>query len=659
MSYKELKELLIKASNSYYKESKSIMLDSEFDEKMKELARMEEEQSFADPDSPTQNPGSDLKGNFETLEHTKPMLSLENTKSFEDVKKWYEKMNEFGCYEVVVEEKIDGNAICLRYKDGELLKGLSRGDGHIGEDLTQNLRIISPKVSTKKAFEVRGEAVMTKSEFKRLNVNGEYANPRNLASGTLKLLDVEEFKKRKLIPIMYWYVDSNNKTHWEDIQFLKAYGFQTPNAIKCESLEQIMEAIEKINNERDSLEYEIDGAVIKVNDKTKWTDIGGTAKFPHYAVAYKYAEERVETKVKDIIYDIGKTGKITPVAIFDPVFISGSTVQRATLNNESWMKNLGVKIGDTVVVSKRCEIIPMIEEVRKDSRTGNEITPHFPKTCPYCGSKLAKIDESQADIYCLNESCVGKLIDRIINFTSIMKIDGFAEVVTKRFVDKGVFTKLEDILNLSKPNVAAIALSCERMSGKILKKLNDNIKNAVSEAKPWQLLAALGIRNVGPKTAKALMNQFRDIRVIIGASEDELMEVDDVGETVAKSIKHFFTNPDNRKTFKAFEDYGFSISEEIEEYSNNLILSGKNIVITGALSRPRKIYEEIIETLGGKLIGSVSNKTSFLLTNNKYSGSTKAKAAQSLGIPVLDEQDFLNMCSSAKIVKDLIQDELG
>ena len=651
MEYKELKDLLIKASDAYYKDSKPIMSDYDFDMKLKDLEQMEKEQGFADADSPTQKPGSDLKTNL-TEKHGRPMLSLENTYTIDDVSSWYNKLvDNYGNLDVIVERKLDGCSFAARYVNGVLVKALSRGDGEIGEDLTQNLRELDDLKNIDPSFtgEVRGEIIMTKETFKTLNVNNEYANPRNLTSGTLKLLDVEKFKTRPLKAYVYYLEDNEEKTQEEVLEYLSQMGFSVFKYIKTTSLKEIIEAISTIEKSKTTEIVELDGAVMKVNNRKLWNKIGGTAKVPHWAKAYKYEPEHETTIVKDIVYQVGRTGKITPVAVLEPVFISGSTVTNATLNNKDFIESMDIRIGDTVDVRKAAEIIPEIFKVLKDKRPTNSVKTVFPTKCPNCGSTLKKNRGELVDYFCTDLNCSSRVLSKIFYFAHTMEIDGFGKTIIEKFYDAGFLKDVTDIYKLKNHRDELIAL--ERMGETSVDNLLEEIEKSKTQ-KFYKLVAALGIPKVGEKMAKTIVKKYNNIDKLKIVTPAELMIIDGIGIEIALAIDTFFHVNTSLNIVNQLEAYGLNMSdEEAKDETDNL--EGLAFCITGALSIHRDRYISLIEGCGGRVVSGVTKKTNYLVTNDANSNSKKSVTAKALGIPVISERQLLKMCSALDLLKEL------
>lgn len=641
MTYKELKELLILASEKYYKNSESIMSDYEFDIKMKELEKMEREQGYVDNDSPTIKIGSDLNSLKNTSVHSRPMLSLENTYNLDEVEKWYFDMLKLSKKEkltIVVNPKWDGGSCAIRIDNG-VLKAFTRGDGIKGEDITQNVSLLNLDVNKKFNGEVRGELILTKDGFNKLNYDGKYQNARNLLSGSMKLLDPTEFSVRSPYIKFYAYWAENsfeeNKKYSDDLKKLKENNFTVGDYYICNSIDEIKNAIEKIEKDKNDYPVEIDGAVLKIDDKELWDIIGSTAKAPRWARAYKYKQETVTTKVDNIEFWVGRTGKITPVIWFEPRFLDGSTIQKATLNNKDFYETMDIAIGDVIEVQKAAAIIPQIVNVQH--RNDNRRVIPFPKTCPSCGEILTKKSEEHNDVYCMNKNCTEVIINKFVHFTHSLEIDGFADIVVRRlFENKILGNDIFSIYELKNHIVKASKL--ERLSTTLMEKLCANIENS-KNGEVWKLLNGLGIPNVGPKTSKTLIKKYGSIKKISELTLTELTSVDDIGEIVAESIVNFFK--DNSDIVNKLEKYNVKTSEGSHNNSSKLL--NKKICITGKLTKPREEYIKIIEDNGGSVVSSVSVKTDFLINNDTNSSSSKNKKAKELNIMIISEAEFLKM----------------
>jgi DNA ligase (NAD+) len=646
-TYDALVDELIRYSDSYYKKNVSLISDKEFDIKLKEIEKIEKQHpEWIRSDSPANRVGSDLSA-AKILKHTRPMLSLENTYNKEELKEWYEKVHALDAKSFVVEPKYDGVSFAARYKKGKLIQGLTRGNGEVGEDITQNLLLIPDlnKVSEDFTGEIRGEIMITLSEFNRLNEDGKYANPRNLASGSIKLLDPEEFKKRNLIAYVYWLEDDSIHRHSDSIEAIKKYGFRQPKYFLCFTYEEISEAIDHILGlkKSGSLDVDLDGAVIKVEMKELWSKIGGTSKFPHWAKAYKYDPETAVTKVKDIEFWVGHAGKITPVAILEPVKLTGSTVQKATLNNKTYMEEMDIQIGDHVNIKKAAEIIPYINYVLKDLREGQTRTPvEFPKMCPSCGTHLKKYNDEHSDYYCMNDSCKARVIGTIVKYCNTMEIDGFGEIIVEKLYDAGVIKSIEDVYMLQQHRFTISNI--KRMSANIALKLEENVEKSKTQSFE-KFLTAISIKNAGKGTAKRLLKKFNNIDEIMTATKEDLMEVEDIGEIVAQNIIEYFK--ENKSFIERMKSYGVNMEKEKSESKviSNL-LDSKSFCITGALSRVRSEVEALIEALGGNNVSGVTKKTDYLVTNDQITQTSKLLKAKELGVKVISEHELLEMLNA-------------
>lgn len=639
--YNKLIDDLIKYSNTYYNENQSLISDREFDDLLKQAEQIEKDHpGWTRADSPTQNIGISTMG--EKVKHNRKMLSLQNTYNRQEILEWFNKMKtDHNLENVIIEPKYDGVSFAARYEKGKLILGLTRGDGEYGEDITQNLRELNDlTINSDFSGEVRGEIIMEKDEFERLNVDNRYANPRNLTSGTLKLLDTEKFKQRKLRAFSYWLEDSQFKTHEESLKYLSKTGFNTGDYYLASDFDELWNLLNMIEQKKKSLNYEIDGAVIKVNQIDLWENIGGTSKFPHWAKAYKYEPDTAITTVKDIEFWVGRSGKITPVAILDPVFLAGTTVQKATLNNKAYMEKLDIQIGDRVNIKKAAEIIPFINHVIKDLRESDGQTRtivEFPKNCPDCDTKLVKLNEDHQDYYCPNELCTSRIIGAIVNYTTAMEIDGFAEIIVEKLYNAGFLRSISDLYELKNHRDEMVKL--ERMGEKLVDKLFLNIKNSKTQ-KLEKFISAIGIRNVGLSTAKELVKNFKTLENIQNAKHSDLIQLDDIADIVAKNIIDYFQK---NKEFIERMKIQLKLTENEDKEEVGDMLEGKSFCITGSLSTVRKEYEELIEQQGGKNVSGVTSKTDYLVTNDQVTETKKLLKARELGTNIISEDELAEM----------------
>lgn len=653
-----LRDELNKHNYNYYVLNSPTISDFEFDSKMHELQRLETAHpEFFDPNSPTQRVGSDLNDAFVQVEHRYPMLSLANTYSETDVAEWYERvrksLNE--PFEVVCELKYDGTSISLIYNDGALVQAVTRGDGVRGDDVTANVRTIRSiplrlhGTDYPKEFEIRGEILMPWAVFERLNAEREaqeeplFANPRNAASGTLKLQSSAEVARRRLDAYLYYLLGENlpAQTHYENLQKAASWGFKVSDAMKkCGSLQEILDYIDYWDGERKNLPVATDGMVLKVNSLQQQKNLGYTAKSPRWAIAYKFQAERACTRLNSVSYQVGRTGVITPVANLDPVQLSGTTVKRASLHNADIIAGLDLHIGDMVYVEKGGEIIPKITGVDTDARVviGDKIG--FIKKCPECGTPLVR-DENEAAHYCPNEDgCPPQIKGKIEHFVSrkAMNIDGLGEETIALLYDNGLLHNVADIYELKAPDLARL----ERLGTKSAHNIKDSIEKSKQVPFP-RVLFALGIRYVGETVAKKLAAAFRSIDNLAAASPDELTAVPDIGESIAQSVLTYFAKPEHKQLIERLRTHGlqFETAESNTPVSDKL--NGLSIVISGVFAHhSRDEYKAIIEQHGGKNAGSVSGATSFILAGENM-GPAKLEKARKLGVKIVGEEEFLHL----------------
>jgi DNA ligase (NAD+) len=644
----------------YYDEAAPTISDREYDRLYRELIDLETQfPKFVRPDSPTQRIGGAPLKAFSQITHRVPMLSLDNTYSEEEVGAFYRRMTKLlpnDKIPVVVEPKVDGVAVSLLYENGRLRYAATRGDGTTGDDITQNVRTIRSlpkqlKGDPPKVFEVRGEVFMTKEGFAKLNAERSeaglavFANPRNSAAGSLKQLDPAITAQRPLGIVLYGTgaVEGVELTHHSQLfSLLKRLGLPTSDRWwMADSLEEILSAIHELEKVRHDFVYETDGAVVKVDDFRQRELLGMTAKAPRWAMAFKYEAERVETKLHDILIQVGRTGTLTPVAALEPVFVSGSTVSRATLHNEEEIARKDIRIGDTVMIEKAGEVIPAVVGVRTDLRDGSERKFRMPVKCPVCGSKVVK-DEGQVAVRCVNVQCPAQRKRRIEHFASrgAMDIEGLGEAMVEQLVRHGLIADPSDIYGLTNEQLVAL----ERMGDKSVANLLGAIER--SKQQPlWRLLFGLGILHVGVSAARALAEHFRDLDALMAATGEELQRIPDVGEVVGKSIAQFFREPGNHAMIEKLRTAGLRLSSEPKVVApNDSKIKGTTWVLTGTLSKPREEIAEEIVRHGGKVSGSVSKKTSFVLAGEE-AGSKLAKAKK-LGIQIVEESQLRKLLAS-------------
>ena len=664
-----LRKELEEANHKYYVLNMPTLSDREFDEKMRRLQDLEKAHpEMADKNSPTQHVGSDLEDtgdglrvtgkNFETVVHQYPMLSLANSYSLEEIQDWLRKLP--ADVEIVCELKFDGLSISLWYENGVLTKAVTRGDGQKGDNVIDNIRTIAsiPQrlENVPSHFEMRGEVLLPWANFERLNKEREaqeeplFANPRNAASGTLKLLDVQEVKRRGLTCYLYYMLgeDLPGETHSERLETAKRWGFPISDYIKvCHSLDEVNDYIRYWDTERKNLPVATDGIVLKVNDLRQQEELGYTAKTPRWAIAYKFPAERQLTKLKQITYQVGRTGVVTPVANLEPIQLSGTMVQRATLHNEDFIRSLDLREGDMVWVEKGGEIIPKIVAVEKPaiSRGCADLAPRldyqFITVCPECGATLVRV-EGEAAWRCPNEAgCPPQIKGKMEHFVSrkAMNIDGLGEETIDLFFERGMLHDIADIYALKKDDIARL----EGLGDKSAENMLAGIE--ASKQVPWsRVLFALGIRMVGETTAKKIAKRFASLEALQAATKEELMAVDDVGEQIADNIIAYLNDERNIVIINRLREAGLQMASESGEWkAESDKLAGKTIVISGTFSQhSRDEYKDLIEAHGGKNSGSVSKKTSFILAGENM-GPEKRKKAEELGIPMLSEAEFLDL----------------
>ncbi|WP_099465325.1 MULTISPECIES: NAD-dependent DNA ligase LigA [Parabacteroides] len=656
---KALRDELEQHNYNYYILSSPVISDQEFDVKMKALQALEKAYpEYADPTSPTQRVGSDLSKEFEQVEHKYPMLSLGNTYSEEEVRDFYERTERFlnEPFEIIAELKYDGTSISLIYENGRLARAVTRGDGTRGDDVTANVKTIRSIPLKLRGdnypgeFEIRGEILLPWSEFDRLNKEREeqeeplFANPRNAASGTLKQQNPRIVASRKLDAYFYYLLGEMLPAdgHYENLEAARSWGFKIPDVIcKCNSLEDIFDYISYWNVERKNLPVATDGIVLKVNSLRQQKNLGFTAKSPRWAIAYKFQAERAVTRLNSVSFQVGRTGAVTPVANLEPVQLAGTVVKRASLHNADIIEGLDLHIGDNVYVEKGGEIIPKIVGVDLDSRSlliGDKV--RFVRTCPVCGTKLVR-PEGEAAHYCPNETgCPPQIKGRIEHFVTrkAMNINIGPETVEDLY-NAGLIKNSADLYTLQIPDL----LLLERWAEKSARNLMESLLE--SKQVPFgRVLYALGIRYVGETIAKRLANAFHSMAELEEASFEKLIEVDVIGERIAKSVIDYFADERNRELVNRLKEYGLqmTVSEEmISDRSDKL--QGLTIVISGTFSKhSRDEYKMMIERHGGKNSGSVSGKTDYILAGENM-GPAKLEKAEKLGVKIINEDDFLNM----------------
>lgn len=653
----ELKKKILYHNDLYYNQDNPEIEDAQYDELMRQLKKLEAENpELITKDSPTQKVGGMAKREAGVLvKHDVPMLSLQDVFSAEEVETFVDNMQkELDNPEFVVEEKIDGLSLALRYVDGELKLAVTRGDGVVqGEDVTANamqIKDIKKKLKEKLPyFEVRGEVYMTREAFSLVNEKQEllgkrlFANPRNCAAGTLRQLDSKITKERNLSMFIFNLQKVEGielKSHTQAYEFMHKQGMKIIHSYKvCKTKEEVLQAIEEIGNRRGDLDYDIDGAVVKINDFAQREKLGATSKVPKWAIAYKYPPEEKETKLLNIELSVGRTGRITPTAVFEPVWLCGTKVERATLHNQDFIDDLDIRIGDTIKVYKSGEIIPKVRCVIKEKRPQDSKPFIIGDTCPVCNAHT--IHDDKADIRCSNPHCPAQIERWIINFVGrdAMDIKGFGMMYIKTLIENGYLKDPADIYYLHNYRDELIA---KGLIGK--EKNTDKLLNAIEKSKqnaPWRLLTGLGILNIGKSASRSLINHFHSFDDIAKATEEEIKQVADIGEISAKLVYEFFHDEENIALLNKLKEANVNMAEEKTEKTSDKF-QGLTFVLTGTLeTMGRSEASEIIQSLGGKASGSVSKKTSYVIAG--ANAGSKLTKAESLGVKIITEQEFLAM----------------
>ena len=655
--YEELVKTIEYHNDRYYNQDDPEISDYEYDMMMKELKKIEKDHpEFVTPNSPTQHVGGSAKREAGVLvRHRVPMLSLQDVFSKEEIQDFVKSMQETLVDPVfVVEYKIDGLSMALRYENGLLTTAITRGDGIIqGEDVTVNAKVIKDVKNKLKEpieyLEVRGEVYMTNEAFDKVNEIQElnnkktFANPRNCAAGTLRQLDSRITKQRNLSMFIFNIQDIRGKeitTHSQGYEYLKKQGMKViDNYQICHSFEEVWKAIEMIGESRDQLGYDIDGAVVKIDSYAQRQQLGQTAKVPRWAVAYKYPPEEKETKLLDIELSVGRTGRITPTAIFEPVRLCGTTVSRATLHNQDFIDSLDVRLGDTIIVYKSGEIIPKVKGVNKDKRPAGSVPYQIGNTCPVCGAPTYQ-EEGTVDIKCSNPTCPSKLVRNVVNFVGrdAMDIKGFGLSYVETLIDQGYIHDVSDIYILKDKRQELLD---KKVIG--LVKSTDNLLNAIEKSKEnsmEKLLFGLGIKGIGAKMADNLSKEFKSIDAMLEASTAKLLSIKDVGETIVQSINHFRNDPASLELLMNLKALGLNMNYLKETtLLQESIFNGQTVCITGTLElMTRKEMKDYLARLGANVTGSVSKNTDFLICG-RDAGSKLEKANQ-LGVTVLTEEEF-------------------
>ena len=648
-----LVDVINEANYNYHVLDNPTITDQEYDKYLRELYMLEEKYpDFIREDSPTKKIGGEVIEGFKKIVHEKPMMSLSNVFNEEEVRNFDERIKKEGIIpQYVCELKIDGLSVSLKYQKGKLVSAATRGDGITGEDITHNAKTIKTiplKIKEPIDIEVRGEIFMSKKTLEKLNETRKKAgepllkNARNAAAGSIRQLNSKITAQRNLDTFMYQLPnpeDFDIKTHFEALEFMKNLGFKTnPNNKIVSNIDEVIEFINEKTKIRETLPYDIDGIVIKVNNVKEQLDLGFTARYPKWATAYKFPAELAYTKLKDIIFTVGRTGQVTPNAILEPVIVMGSLISKTTLHNEDYVKEKEIMIGDTVAIKKAGDVIPEVVNVLKERRTGNELPFKMIENCPICGSKLIRAKNESA-YYCHNVNCDAKHIEGLIHYASrnAMNIEGFGESIIEDFYNMGYLKRIYDYYTLYKYKEELMTL--EGFGEKSIIKLLSSIEKS-KENSLERLLFALGIRHVGEKTAKILAKKYQNIDSLMNSNYEELSKINDIGDIIAKSIVNYFDNTENIEIINKLKEYNVNMNYTNNNYQEKDEFLNKTFVLTGTLSQiTREEASRLIENYGGKVSSSVSSKTGVLIVGENP--GSKYDKARSLGITIWQEEEFL------------------
>ena len=653
----ELRKTLEYHAKKYYDEDKPEISDYEYDMMMNELKSLEKQfPEFVTADSLTQKVGGHVNEAFTEVTHEVPLQSLQDVFSFEEIDEFDTRIrktaeeNGIKDFKYVVETKIDGLSMAVEYVNGKFVRAATRGNGLIGEDVTNNaktIKTIPMELPEPVNMIVRGEVFIGAQEFEKLNEEREilgqslFANARNAAAGSLRQLDSKVTATRPLDMFIFniqRLTDNTFNSHYEQLQYLDKLGFNVnPVRVLCSTIDEAIEAIKKIGDDRESLSFGIDGAVVKVDNLDYREELGTTFKTPRWAIAYKYPPEQKETLLKDIVCQVGRTGAITPMAILEPVKVAGSTISKTTLHNEDFVKEKDLMIGDRVIIQKAGDVIPEVVDVVKEKRTGNEKRFEMPKFCPVCGAPTIR-EDGEAVTRCTGIECSAKALRNIVHFASKegMDIDGLGYSIIEQLIDRKLVTKISDIYELELEDVASLKKNGKKFAQNLIDAINASKSNDL-----FKLLTGLGIRHIGAKSAKNLARKYRSMDNLMNASLDELTVQNDIGEVMAKSIYEFFKEEQTIDLINKLKEAGVNM-ESLEEESNDTRFEGMTFVLTGTLTKySRTEASDIIEKLGGKTSGSVSKKTTYVLAGED--AGSKLTKAQSLGVEVITEEQFEEM----------------
>ena len=672
---KELKKITEYHAKKYYDDDSPEISDFEYDMLMLELRNLEKEYpDLITSDSLTQHVGGTVKEGFEKVEHEVPLQSLQDIFDFnelyafdERVRKVIDESNngmeqiEFDMpnetnkeikskIKYVVETKIDGLSVSLEYKKGIFVRGATRGNGLVGEDITDNLKTIKHiprKLKEPIDITVRGEVFIGKNEFEKMNQEREeneeplFANARNAAAGSLRQLDSKIAASRPLDIYVFNVQKSDSvkfSSHIESLLYLEKIGFNVnPVKVLCNSIEETIEEINKIGDNRDELSFGIDGAVIKVDDLEMREILGSNYKTPKWAIAYKYPPEQKETILKDITFQVGRTGAITPMAILEPVKVAGSTISKTTLHNEDFIIEKDLRVGDTVVIQKAGDVIPEVVNVIKEKRTGKELPFVMVNKCPVCGADAVR-EEGESAVRCIGVECPAKQYRNILHFASreAMNIKGLGDSIIEELLNRNLISNIADLYNLKLEDIASLKKNGTKFAQNLIEAINESKNNEL-----YRLINGLGIRHIGVKAAKQLEKKYKTMEQLKNASLESLIEIDDMGEIMAESVFEFFAQDQTKDLIQKLEDFGLNMTSK-ESSTGDGRFEGKIFVLTGGLDNySRKEAEEIIENLGGKTSSSVSKKTTYVLAGED--GGSKLNKSQEIGIPIINEQEFINM----------------
>ena len=656
--YNELVDIINKANYEYHVlDNPETLTDEEYDNYLRELYKIEDEHpDWVREDSPTKKIGGVILDKFEKVTHNIPMMSLADVFNEDEIRDFDARIKKEGINpKYVCELKIDGLSVSLKYEKGVLKSAATRGDGVVGEDITNNVKTIKQvplKISEPIDIEVRGEIYMSKKTLEDLNkereLNGEplLKNCRNAAAGSIRQLDSSIAAKRNLEVWIYHLPDPEDygiKTHHEALEFMKKLGFRTnPNNELVNNIDEVMNFIERKGNERSSLPYDIDGVVIKVDDLKQHEELGNTIRYPKWACAYKFPAEIVRTKLLDIKFTVGRTGQVTPNAILEPVMVMGSLISKATLHNEEYCITKDIRIGDTVKILKAGDVIPRVESVVVDDRKSDAKRFEFIKECPICGSTLVK---KQSSYYCVNDDCDKKDIESLIHFASrdTMNIDGLGDAIIEDFYNLGFIKSIPDIYRLAnhEEDLKLLEGFGEKSISNLMHSINASKQNGLDK-----LLFALGIRYVGKKTGKILAKYYKNIDALIDTDYETLRSINDIGDIIAQSVIDYFHNEKNLNMINELKALGLNMSFDSNVTSDETIFTNKIVVLTGSLEKmTRDEAKEIIENMGGNCTGSVSKKTDIVIAGP--GAGSKLTKAQELGIEIWDEEKFLNMIENS------------